>query len=313
MFAGTAGSVPSARRGMPALLVRRGAERILIDCGEGTQRQLLQAGGLSDVTDVFITHLHVDHWLGLPGMLQTFSMRDRERALTIHGPNGLDELMRSMRRIYGRLTNAYLFVQTGGPHVIFGRGLSCPDDAISAYLANGTLPSTRITVCAGAVADPYAANPLPKAASYRSASAFATSVEQQLLNTDDYNYRYDYTTRMRSGCDFGGTMTYRPSSTGTRVDLVGCILTKGLPMTGSASLADDGSFILTVKISGQSLHYQRSASGRVTVSGTFAEVPAVSVVFCGTIVTDAGTPSSESTTVFAWPSTIVCVTVATPS
>ncbi|HLW96640.1 MAG TPA: ribonuclease Z [Solirubrobacteraceae bacterium] len=104
MFAGTAGSVPSARRGMPALLVRRGAERILIDCGEGTQRQLLQAGGLSDVTDVFITHLHVDHWLGLPGMLQTFSMRDRERPLTIHGPDGLDELMRSLRRVYGRLT-----------------------------------------------------------------------------------------------------------------------------------------------------------------------------------------------------------------
>jgi ribonuclease Z len=104
MFAGTAGSVPSARRGMPALLVRRGAERILIDCGEGTQRQLLQAGGLSDITDVFITHLHVDHWLGLPGMLQTFSLRDRERPLTIHGPDGLDELMRSMRRVYGRLT-----------------------------------------------------------------------------------------------------------------------------------------------------------------------------------------------------------------
>ncbi len=104
MFAGTAGSVPSARRGMPALLVRRGAERILIDCGEGTQRQLLQAGGLSDITDVFITHLHVDHWLGLPGMLQTFSMRDRDRALTIHGPDGLEELMRSMRRVYGRLT-----------------------------------------------------------------------------------------------------------------------------------------------------------------------------------------------------------------
>jgi ribonuclease Z len=104
IFAGTAGSVPSARRGLPALLVRRGAERILIDCGEGTQRQLLQAGGLSDITDVFITHLHVDHWLGLPGMLQTFSMRDRERPLTIHGPDGLDEVMRSMRRVYGRLT-----------------------------------------------------------------------------------------------------------------------------------------------------------------------------------------------------------------
>jgi ribonuclease Z len=103
MFAGTAGSVPSARRGLPALLVRRGAERILIDCGEGTQRQLLRAGGLSEITDVFITHLHVDHWLGLPGLLQTFNLRDRERPLTIHGPEGLAELMRTMRRVYGRL------------------------------------------------------------------------------------------------------------------------------------------------------------------------------------------------------------------
>jgi ribonuclease Z len=104
MFAGTAGSVPSARRGLPALLVRRGAERILIDCGEGTQRQLLQAGGLSDITDVFITHLHVDHWLGLPGLLQTFSLRDRERRLPVHGPPGLHELMRLMRRVHGRLS-----------------------------------------------------------------------------------------------------------------------------------------------------------------------------------------------------------------
>ncbi len=103
MFAGTAGSVPSARRGLPALLVRRGAERILIDCGEGTQRQLLRSGGLSDITDVFITHLHVDHWLGLPGLLQTFNLRDRGRPLAIHGPQGLGELMRSMRRVYGRL------------------------------------------------------------------------------------------------------------------------------------------------------------------------------------------------------------------
>src|SRR5579862_61425 len=104
MFAGTAGSVPSARRGLPALLVRRRAERILVDCGEGTQRQLLRAGGLVDVTDVFITHLHVDHWLGLPGLLQTFSLRDRERPLDVHGPPGIAELMRLMRRVYGRLT-----------------------------------------------------------------------------------------------------------------------------------------------------------------------------------------------------------------
>jgi ribonuclease Z len=102
-FAGTAGSVPSARRGLPALLVRRGAERILIDCGEGTQRQLIRSTGLADLTDVFITHLHADHWLGLPGMLKSFDLRDRERPLTVHGPPGLQDLMGSMRRIYGRL------------------------------------------------------------------------------------------------------------------------------------------------------------------------------------------------------------------
>ena len=103
MFAGTAGSVPSARRGLPALLVRRGAERILIDCGEGTQRQLLRSVGLSDLTDIFITHLHVDHWLGLPGLLQTFNLRDRDRPLAIHGPPGIAEVMRSMKRVYGKL------------------------------------------------------------------------------------------------------------------------------------------------------------------------------------------------------------------
>ena len=103
-FAGTAGSVPSARRGLPALLVRHGAERILFDCGEGTQRQLVRSVGLADLTDIFITHLHADHWLGLPGMLKSFDLRDRDRPLTVFGPPGLGDLMDVMRRqVFGRL------------------------------------------------------------------------------------------------------------------------------------------------------------------------------------------------------------------
>ena len=89
-FAGTAGSVPTARRGLPALLVRRGGDRLLFDCGEGTQRQLVRSVGLPELDDVFITHYHVDHWLGLPGMLKTFDLRGRERPLAVHGPPGLD-------------------------------------------------------------------------------------------------------------------------------------------------------------------------------------------------------------------------------
>ena len=101
-FAGTAGSVPSARRGLPALLVRRGAERILIDCGEGTQRQLVRSVGLADLTDVFLTHLHADHWLGLPGMLKSFELRDRDKPLTVHGPPGTSALLERLRPVYGR-------------------------------------------------------------------------------------------------------------------------------------------------------------------------------------------------------------------
>ncbi len=101
-FAGTAASVPSARRGLPALLIRRGGDRILIDCGEGTQRQLVRSVGLADLTDIFLTHMHADHWLGLPGMLKSFELRDRERPLTVHGPPGMTALMERMRPIYGR-------------------------------------------------------------------------------------------------------------------------------------------------------------------------------------------------------------------
>ena len=102
-FAGTAGSVPSARRGLPAVLVRRGGEKLLLDCGEGTQRQLLRSVGLQDLDSVFITHYHADHWLGLPGMLKSFALRERREPLTVYGPGGLKELMGVMRVVYGRL------------------------------------------------------------------------------------------------------------------------------------------------------------------------------------------------------------------
>src|SRR5436305_8912775 len=92
-FAGSAGSVPSARRGLPAVLVRRGGERLLFDCGEGTQRQLLRSVGLLDLHTVFVTHFHADHWLGLPGMLKSFALRERSEPLTVYGPNAIMQLV----------------------------------------------------------------------------------------------------------------------------------------------------------------------------------------------------------------------------
>jgi ribonuclease Z len=102
-FAGTAGSVPTARRGLPAVLMRRGGDRLLFDCGEGTQRQLLRTVGLPDIEAVYLTHLHADHWLGLPGMLKSFDLRDREAPLAVYGPPGTAALMKAMRVVYGNL------------------------------------------------------------------------------------------------------------------------------------------------------------------------------------------------------------------
>lgn len=103
-FAGTGGSIPTAARGLPALLVHRGGERLLFDCGEGTQRQLVRSIGLADLDAVFLTHFHADHWLGLPGLLKTFDLRGRERPLSIYGPPGLRELIALGLRAAGRVS-----------------------------------------------------------------------------------------------------------------------------------------------------------------------------------------------------------------
>jgi ribonuclease Z len=102
LFVGTAGSAPTAARGLPSTLVRRGGERLLFDCGEGTQRQLLRSIGLVELEEVFVTHFHADHVLGLPGMLKTFALRGRERPLTVYGPPGLRSLFRVLEPIVGR-------------------------------------------------------------------------------------------------------------------------------------------------------------------------------------------------------------------
>ena len=117
-FAGTAGSVPTARRGLPAILFRRGGDRLLFDCGEGTQRQLLKTVGLPDIDDVFLTHLHADHWLGLPGMLKSFELRDRDAPLTVYGPPGTGTLMATMRIVYGRLRYPFSVVELEAGEVV---------------------------------------------------------------------------------------------------------------------------------------------------------------------------------------------------
>ena len=105
VFLGTSASMPTARRAPAAILIRRGGERLLFDCAEGTQRQLQRSTvGLPDLEEIFLTHFHADHYLGLPGMLKTFALRGRDEvALTVYGPPGLKDLFSKLRPFVGRL------------------------------------------------------------------------------------------------------------------------------------------------------------------------------------------------------------------
>jgi ribonuclease Z len=105
VFLGTSASAPTAQRAPAALLVRRGGDKLLFDCAEGTQRQLMRSTlGLPELEEIFLTHFHADHYLGLPGLLKTFSLRQRELPLTIYGPAGLRDLYKSLGRIVGKLS-----------------------------------------------------------------------------------------------------------------------------------------------------------------------------------------------------------------
>ncbi len=102
IFLGTGGTMPTQRRGVSAIALKRNRELILFDCGEGTQRRMLEAGlGFRRPTKVFISHLHGDHVLGLPGLLQSMTLLNREKPLEVYGPTGLKNFIRAFSETLG--------------------------------------------------------------------------------------------------------------------------------------------------------------------------------------------------------------------
>jgi ribonuclease BN (tRNA processing enzyme) len=102
-FLGTSASVPSAERNHPSLLVEAGGQRIMVDCGEGTQRQLLRSGsGFRRLDRLLLTHGHFDHVLGIPGLFSTLRLRQSADLMTIHGsPGTLDVVVRMLAGLWG--------------------------------------------------------------------------------------------------------------------------------------------------------------------------------------------------------------------
>lgn len=122
VFLGTAGATPTVERGCPGILLVRGGERILVDCGEGTQRQLMRSVGLARIGTVLLTHMHGDHYLGLPGLLKTYSLLGREEPLVLLGPSGLYETLRDAERLIGKPRFPFVVEEVKDGSVLEGAG-----------------------------------------------------------------------------------------------------------------------------------------------------------------------------------------------
>ncbi len=144
-------------------------------------------------------------------------------------------------RVFERLDDAYLIVLQDGPHVIFDWGYSCVDDLVAGFLATGTPPPTRVTICDGDLTDPYVAlapdTPDELAALLADPAAARATVEGQLLNQVEY-YLWPADDTLEFGCDFGGTATYSPTDTGVEITLDACELSDTWPVSATGELDD---------------------------------------------------------------------------
>ncbi|MBE0520266.1 ribonuclease Z [Candidatus Bathyarchaeota archaeon] len=139
IFLGTAGSVPTPKRSLPAILIQRKGEQLMFDCGEGVQRQMMKAKtGFHKKMKIFVSHMHGDHVLGLPGLLQTMALLDRERKLEIYGPSGIKRFIEAIKE-----TVQFVLTFPVEIHEIEEAGVVCEEEeyAVKAVWANHAIPS----------------------------------------------------------------------------------------------------------------------------------------------------------------------------
>jgi len=100
VFLGTGGTYPSKIRNVTSIAVQLPGEVVVFDCGEGTQRQLMHSSvSFMKISRIFVSHLHADHFLGIPGLVQSMSLNGREDALNIYGPEGTKSNVEAMLRL----------------------------------------------------------------------------------------------------------------------------------------------------------------------------------------------------------------------
>jgi ribonuclease Z len=138
IFLGTGGSWPTVKRNVSSIAVKRGSEILLFDCGEGTQRQFQQSNlSYMQISKIFITHFHGDHFLGIPGLIQTMQLNDRDEPLHIYGPEGIAELTDQLLTL-GYFRPSYRII---AHEINDGQEIKFDDYSISALKVNHKIPT----------------------------------------------------------------------------------------------------------------------------------------------------------------------------
>lgn len=258
-----------------------GVECMDFDYGAGTAAQraaaYIAAGTAADVADVrmgsvFYGDLPCAYWPVHPPTADRpdFLTSTRYPVFILASTTDPATPYTGALRIMQHLTDGYLIVEPGGPHVIFGRGDPCPDDPITTFLVDGKRPGTRFITCDFTGTDPYVPIPAETVAEYRDALAAMRAMDDELTTSADYR-AWDGEEPLAYGCTFGGSIEYTAHRDGDMATLDECEFTDGLPLTGSATIdMTRGTFVLKATgPSATSLQYGRDARGRTSVTGTW--------------------------------------------
>ena len=150
IFLGTSGSVPTPKRSLPAILIKRENEQFMFDCGENAQRQMIIARtGFHKKMKIFITHMHGDHILGLPGLLQTMALLDRTRELDIYGPPGIKRFLTDIKE-----TVQFVLTFPVNIHEIAYPGIICDEE-------HYTVQAVKSNHVVNSLAYAFAEKPMP--------------------------------------------------------------------------------------------------------------------------------------------------------
>ena len=178
--------------------------------------------------------------------------------------------------VFSNLADGYMVTETGGPHIIFGWGVSCVDDLVTAYLVDDQVPAERETTCEGEVISEFLPLAPLDAAEFANPLEALSSVDDELFYLPEYYY-WDLETSTAIGCPFGGSFSFEATDAGESLELSSCAFSDGFVMNGRGVYDyNAGLFLLAVAVTGLeegSLIYTRDADYVRTVQGTYAGEP----------------------------------------